>query len=148
MRGRGVYLWKKCRNWTILAEGWYSQAKSWGRYDRDSDPRGVVLYAIARVPEDHYIDLNEQEAVDAIDELADQSHIDKTDRDQIAAVYARYISELETKLGSPIDVYETEVSPPKSTFCPDYSTRLLGLPKCYCVRKPEVIIVSDIQEIT
>jgi hypothetical protein len=147
MRGPGVYLWKKCRNWTILAKGWYLQARDWGRYRRDSDPQGAVIYAIARVPEDRYIDLNDQEAVDAIDELADQTHIDKADKNQISAVYARFISEVESKLGNSIDVYETEVAPPNSNFCPDYSTKLLGLPKCYCVRDPKVVFVSDTQEI-
>ena len=123
------------------------QKESRGEFSRDPDARGLVVYAIARVPEDRYIDLSEQEALDAIDELADQAHIDKFDRDQIAAVYERFILETEKKLGNSIDLYETEVSPPAQEFCPEYSIRLLGLPKCYCVRKPKVLAITDTMEI-
>lgn len=122
------------------------QKKSWGSYAGDSNSQGMVVYAIARVPEDHYIDLRDQEALDAIDELADQAHIDKWDKVQIAAVYERYIGETEAKLGNPIDIYETEVAPPERKFCPEYSIKLLGAPKCYCVRKSSVLTPDDFEE--
>ncbi len=146
-RSKAVYLWKKCRNWTVLAKGWYRQQASRGRlYARDADSRGVVLYALATVPTVNYIDLCDQEAIDAIDEIADIANIDKSDREQIAAVYERYLQETERRLGNPIDIYETEVAPPDPVFCQEYSIKLLGAPRCYCVRKPAVLRVYDSEE--
>jgi hypothetical protein len=147
-RGRGVYFWRKSRKWMELARGWYRRKYSEGEYEGDPNPLGVVILAVARVPENGYLDLSDQDAKDGIDEIADRIGIDKNDQRQIAATYERFIEEVEREIGNRIEIFEVEVAPPGPDFCPDYSIQLSGAPRCYVVRNPRAIHITGTEEFT
>lgn len=107
---------------------------------------GVVVYVIAATTEDRYLDITDQDVIDAVAELARQSSIDTTDPDEIGAVYERYIIELEAEVGEQFDVLETTVAPPPEEYCPDFSIRLQSSPRCYIMRRSECLRIQETEE--
>jgi hypothetical protein len=145
-KGRGVYLWRKSRKWRELAIGWYRQAFSEGDIAGDRNAHGIVLFVKASVREDHFLDLCDPDLVDQLDELAERSGIDMNSHQGVVALYEKYVLETEAKLGHEVDMFETDIAPPKPFFCPEYSIIALGAPKCYVVRSPRILTIVNSEE--
>ena len=137
-KGRGgtaAYFWKKSNRYLELAKAWYTQSRTEGRYDGDTDARCRILIVEIECEEYEYYDtLGDSEFKDTIDRFATEKKLSYETTRQISTLMDLFIDELEKEEGVSYKVISMEVAPPSKNYI-NYPIVLLGAPVCYACKK-------------
>ncbi len=143
--GKGIYFWKECLHYIILAKGWYKQSLEEGRYYSDSNKECRVILSELEADEDQVLDLDDRDIRKKIYQLAMTQQLPFTTTRELSLVYDLFVEKLESKTGINFKLLIMEVPSPKEEYCPEYPRRILGLPLCCLVRDASCIQNSRVQ---
>lgn len=135
LRGTGVYFWKKSKYYLQLAESWYKQSKEKGRYSGDFDSNLQIIICDFEVPNESFIDFNDDEFAEKIDDLVEKKGLRHSmNKKQFCALYDYFVTEYEKEANCKVMLTEAKVSAPDVMYRPYYNVNVLGLPKCLILR--------------
>jgi hypothetical protein len=118
-----------------LAESWYKQSKEKGKYSGDIDSNLQVVVCDFEVPDDSFIDFNDDEFKEKVDDLIEQKGLRHSmNRKQLCALYDYFVSEYEKATNCKVILTEANVSAPDEKYRLYYNVSVLGLPKCLILR--------------
>ena len=143
--GAGIYFWKECKYYIILAVGWYKQCLAEGRYAKDSDSRCSIIIAELCAQDTETLDLDNRTLKERIHELAKKQGVDTFNTIEISGIYDLFVSELEKEMKVKYKIMTIEVASPKRQYCPEYSTLTLGFPICCIARDAKCININEIK---
>ncbi|KAB1443576.1 hypothetical protein [Pseudodesulfovibrio senegalensis] len=139
--GTGVYFWKSSLHSNELAQGWYNQCYSEGRYRRDENQNGVIIFASMTLDETEFFNLEDDDTKVKVYKLAQAKGVNTGGR--LAALYDFFIKTVEEKANVAFKVIGKAINPPKPEFLPTYNTMILGFPYCYIVKDIDLISIKN-----
>ncbi len=142
--GHGIYFWAESAYCRQLAEAWFQQCLSEGKYGVES--MGAIIYATIIVDEAELLNLDAPEVANNISILIDQKGISYWTAQKLAALWDGYIKEMEASARCVFRVLITRLPPPSEQYC-RYPSKLLGHPFCYIVRVKSCINNIEIEEL-
>ncbi len=143
--GRGAYFWRQAPLADHLAEGWYRQRYSEQAYKHviGDKKRAIITVAIS-CPELEHLDMEAATVKDGLMRLAiDKGLLYDTDED-VAALNATFVAQVEAELETQINVIEVRLAPPKPEYVPKYSIKSFGAPIVYVVRNASYIKILKV----
>ena len=143
--GTGAYFWAESPYAWALAVGWYREALEEGKFSRDANREGIVLFVNLTSDEKECLDLEDETLKNKMAELiiAKGPSGKVSDRRQ-AAFYDFFIRELEKDRKVKYALLRVKVAPPREV---DYPLRVLGAPSCLVARSTNCITIVDRKEI-
>ena len=111
-KGTGIYFWAESRRYIQLASAWYTQKLKRGDFDTDKDLRGMVIIAVVEATEDGYLDLEDQQTIDALDEFIEKKRIDVSTWKNISEAIDLFVETAEEEIGISIVLVGICISPP------------------------------------
>lgn len=151
-RGRGVYFWGYSGSTkeyaTALANAWWAQAKSMGKYDAVSDQSCSVLNVSINLREGRLLDLEEHEMKQKLLLFLNDIYKRSLSKDRVALAekaYDLFVGIIETELKNKFDVIYVTVNPPKKEHWegrdsfPNFD--IIGMAPCYVVKNKECILL-------
>jgi hypothetical protein len=145
--GQGAYFWRKSPSSRELAIAWARQCIAERRFRNEKTPKWAVIHVEIGCGKREYLDLENPDLTDRLDELRRAKGLDLESDEQLHAnLRTELVTALQTELKTFFKVLSVKVAPPSREFAKDYSISLLGAPICYVVRDVACIKVTNFEE--
>src|SRR5208283_215038 len=96
--GRGIYFWKECEHYIVLARGWYTQALAEGRYQSDTSECRIII-ADLEANEDEILDLDDRDLKEKIFKLAKKNNLPYNSTKEVARLFDTFVTRLQSETG-------------------------------------------------